>query len=495
MTPNETEQGATRQKDKSTNEGRYELRIGRSIDASASDHGQQIADLIHARVPLSSTRIYFQAPRTYLLSVLPEGRSTLACMTIRLSSRPDLRAAAFVEWLTSPEVMAALDDADRHREVPLMVERVLPVMLHAYGDGLYFHTMMVNATRRRDILHPALETKAWDQAQLGYGVTLETNAKGEPVVRCHKQPFSIDGLRLRLNGARLLVPADEVAGRPLDEVIDDPRIAGCGLTVGRWIKQTGTPGTDHHLIDLKSDLMPVAEAAALVDKLRMRHDIRGVEGIRTPVRRHVAGYDPAPGVRPENPQIYNWDDRDEQGEMVTEIATAPQTESLADPVAAAILAEHGLADAYRDRLAREREGIRGEADPAFCLRFSQYGAASNADILTINLTPWLREASAEDIGCAIRSMFGRMDRDESVLLRMAQRCRNHIAGDLSPEATGIGVWLTPNRHDEARIVEVLEAVRPDLCGAAGRIMRFARTSRELEFMQMWSDFRQVARAA
>lgn len=387
-----------------------EVRIGRYVTLDMQDKAKEVVSLVHAEIPLASARIYAKSSATYILTLVPDGHTTLVTFEFRIHDKVETRAQIVLDVIRSHK--QALATADIQNAAPIMVERAVAAYAHPAGDGAWFRTAVRHVARRTQLLRHGGITPAWPEVSFGYDDVMQNDGKNNIRFIGRGTPGLV-GLKITLPAdTPVLRSFDDVEGIAADDLIDHPLVNGAGLIAKKaWKSETRDKSLGRISIVFASDPMPLSEAAHLVDRMRARNALTGVLMGRTEFRTKDAGYEYPEGTIPE--QARKWFYRDEWLHSLRKATDEPiryfqglellKTYDLPDITKDAQIAT--LLDFIRSKgLEQEWKKHRDDAllaqsqltRPAVTIDRTEEDGG-RYQYAYINITPWLLTAAAEDI--------------------------------------------------------------------------------------------------
>ena len=387
-----------------------EVRIGRHVPSDMQDKAEDVIRLVHAEIALDSARIYAKSAATYILTIVPKGRTTLVTFEFRTHDKSETRAQIVLDVIR--EHKQALAAADIQNAAPIMVERTVAAYTHPAGDGAWFRTAVRHVARRTQLLRRGGVTPAWPEVSFGYEDVMQNDGKNNIRFIGRGTPGLV-GMKITLPAdTPVLRSLDDVEGVTADELIDHPLVNGAGLIVKKaWKSETRDKSLGRISIIFASDPIPLDEAAHLIDRMRARSALTGVLMGRTEFRAKDAGYEHLEGASPE--QARKWFYRDTWLRSLSKATDEPiryfqglellKTYDLPDITKDAQIAT--LLDFIRSKgLEQEWKKHRDDAllaqsqltRPAVTIDRTEEDGG-RYQYAYINITPWLLTAAAEDI--------------------------------------------------------------------------------------------------
>lgn len=387
-----------------------EVRIGRHVLPDMQDKAKEVVGLVHDEISLASARIYAKSSATYILTLVPKGHTTLVTFEFRTHDKSETRAQIVLDVIRANK--RSLVVADIQNRAPIMIERAVAAYAHPAGDGAWFRTAARHVVRRTQLLRHGGVTPAWPEVSFGHDDVMENDGKNNIRFIGSGTPGLV-GLKITLPAdTPVLRPFDNAEGIAVDELIDHPLVNGSGLIAKKaWKSETQDRSLGRISILLASDLMPLDEAAQLIDRMRAKHALTGVLMSRTEFRAKDAGYQHPEGTMPE--QARKWFYRDEwldslrktpdekihyfQGldvlnnSALRNVTKDTQIATLLDFIRAKGL-EKEWTKHRDDALSAQNELTK----PAVMVDRTEEDG-SKYQHASINITPWLLTAAVEDI--------------------------------------------------------------------------------------------------
>ena len=457
-----------------------DIRIGRRVPDAMKDIALAVAELVHAHTPLDSVRIYVKSAATYMLTVVPKGRTTLVTLEFRTHDQIETRADIVVDLIKAYD--KELDEADIRNAKPITVERAIAAYVHPAGDGDWFRTAIHHLMRRTTLGRHGGILPAWPEIAFNIDDTMRHNPHGGIDFIGRGTP-RLTGQQLTLSaGTPILRSLDNVEGMPVDQIVDHDLIKGAGLIAQRaWKSDTRDKAFGRITIMLQSDPMPLNDAAALVDTMRLRNGIDSVYMSRTQFRQKDEDYTRPAGTNPEKPNKYQCSDTLEREYNPVETDAPPlpvipditQDRRLASLMA--FIKAKGLEGEWREALIKKEAERQQVATPEVIVSRTEEDGRRRHDAL-INITPWLITAALEDIVHLLAIDADNLNEDTSDRVLMNDICEactpwrtdtDDSNYSSSPEYWEYDVYM-PHLHQDVRAM--LSARRPALLARlAGRM--------------------------
>lgn len=475
-----------------------EVRIGRYVTLDMQDKAKEVVSLVHAEIPLASARIYAKSSATYILTLVPDGHTTLVTFEFRIHDKVETRAQIVLDVIRSHK--QALATADIQNAAPIMVERAVAAFAHPAGDGAWFRTAARHVVRRTQLLRHGGVTPAWPEVNFGYDDVMQNDGKNNILFIGRGTPGLV-GLKITLPAdTPVLRPFDNAEGIAVDELIDHPLVNGSGLIAKKaWKSETQDKSLGRISIVFASDLMPVDEAAQLIDRMRAKNALTGVLMGRTEFRAKDAGYEHPEGTMPE--QARKWFYRDEWLRSLSKATNEPIRYFQGMDV----LNNHDLPNITKDaQIATLLDFIRSKGldqewkkhrDDALLAQSQLTKPAVTIDrteedggryqYAYINITPWLLTAAVEDIVQLVQ-IDGDLHENESeeriFIDTVCKACDNYRTDRDDeyhihyPDRWRYNISMTSLRRE---IVALMHTRRPDIAKAVEQAVNSASEERTL----------------
>ena len=445
-----------------------EVRIGRRVPQETENIAREVVRLVHAQIPLDSARIYAKSALFYTLTVVPEGRSTLVTLDFQTNHRIETRAQVVMDLIRENE--KDLDKADERNAAPHAIERAVAAYTHAAGDGSWFRTAVRHLARRTQLLRKEGVVPGWPRIHFNIDDTME-NDDDHGVRFIGRGTPGLIGLKLTLPAETPVIRSlDDAEGILVDQLVDHPLVNGSGLIAKKaWKSDSQDKSLGRVTLMLASDLIPLDEAARLVDAMRAGNEIVSTTIGRTNFRGRDDGYEHPEGTTPEHPNSYNYgienimrDRREEAGAREPATTTLPSAPSVTSErrieSMTRFLREKGLESEWIAVLIEEEQARNSMSTPLVCIERKEEEGYRSQDAY-INIAPWLQTAAIEDIISLIQidgQALNEDREDKAMMDAICEACsdyRNDRDDEYHiryPDEWRYNVWMPHLRKDIAK---------------------------------------------
>lgn len=244
--------------------------------AWAPEKARRLLSALPRDLDIVNARISMAHAHATVISITHEGNPTLCTIELSKGLRDDeidRKAQDYVEWYRSDGQQERFAEAHALPGTPVEVERMAAVIAATRVDGAAFTAGMrrlVASSLAKAGRKPNIAIGV-PQVELTPGLILRQRSATTHFARIRTGRYRVTHLTFTpAVPTRLpMIMLEGVIGQPLERITDIDVFRGCGLVVAKaW--NTHDAVTARTSFEVESDVLPLDEAAALIDDRRRR---------------------------------------------------------------------------------------------------------------------------------------------------------------------------------------------------------------------------------